>query len=217
MTALPRITTFAWVPEFARGLVRDIRPRWAPEEVGQPYEVDLIRDAKAVEYRRFQPFGQVPSYRDEDIEIFESGAIVLRIADRAGQLIPSDPRERLKAIQWLIAALNTVEPAVMAFAVNEVFEADRPWSAERRPVVIGDVETRLHDLQAYLGDRSWLEGDTFTVGDLIMVSVLGGLRGTGILERFPSIAAYVARGEARPAHRKTMADHLAVFERTAPA
>ncbi len=217
MTALPRITTFAWVPDFARGLVRDIRPRWAFEEVGQPYEVDLIRDAKTAEHRRVQPFGQVPSYRDEDIEIFESGAIVLSIADRAGQLIPSDPRERLKAIQWLIAALNTVEPAVMAFAVNEVFEADRPWSAERRPVVIGDVETRLHDLQAYLGDRSWLEGDTFTVGDLMMVSVLGGLRGTGILERFPSIAAYVARGEARPAHCKAMADHLAVFERTAPA
>src|SRR3954464_10911047 len=113
MTALPSITTFAWVPEFARGFVRDLRPRWAFEEVGQPYEVDLIRDAKTAEHRRFQPFGQVPHYRDEEIEIFESGAIVLRIADRAGQLIPSDPRERMKAIQWLIAALNTVEPAVM--------------------------------------------------------------------------------------------------------
>jgi glutathione S-transferase len=215
MTALPRITTFAWVPEFARGFVRDLRPRWAFEEVGQPYEVDLIRDAKTAEHRRFQPFGQVPHYRDEEIEIFESGAIVLRIADCAGQLIPSEPRERMKAIQWLIAALNTVEPAVMGFALNEIFEADRAWSAERRPLVSGYIETRLRDLQAHLGDRTWLEEDTFTVGDLMMVSVLGGLRGTGILERFPSLAAYVARGEARPAHRKAMADHLAVFEHTA--
>lgn len=211
MAALPRITTFAWVPEFARGFVRDLRPRWAFEEVGQPYEVDLIRDAKTAEHRRFQPFGQVPHYRDEEIEIFESGAIVLRIAERAGQLIPSDPRERLKTIQWLIAALNTVEPAVMEIAINEVFEADRSWSAARRPLVIGYVETRLRDLQAYLGDRPWLEGGSFTIGDLMMVSVLGGLRGTGLLERFPGLAAYVARGEARPAHQKAMADHLAVF------
>ena len=217
MAALPRITTFAWVPEFARGLVRDLRPRWAFEEVGQPYEVDLIKDAKTAEYRQLQPFGQVPHYRDEEIEIFESGAIVLRIAERAGDLLPSEPRARLKAIQWLIAALNTVEPAVMEVAVNEVFEADRSWSAERRPLVIGYIETRLRDLQAHLGDRSWLEGDSFTIGDLMMVSVLGGLRGTGILERFPKLAAYVGRGEARPAYHRAMADHLAVFERTAAA
>jgi glutathione S-transferase len=211
MTALPRITTFAWVPEFARGLVRDMRPRWAFEEVGQPYEVNLIRDSKTEEHRRFQPFGQVPTYQDDEIEIFESGAIVLRIAERAGMLIPSDPRKRMKAIQWLIAALNTVEPAVIQFVVNEFFEAGQPWSAERRPVVLGYVETRLGDLQARLGDRPWLEGDEFTVGDLMMVSVLRVLRGTGVLERFPGLAAYVARGEARPAHRKAMEDHLAVF------
>jgi|SRR5579859_1012870 len=212
MTALPRITTFAWVPEFARGFVRDLRPRWAFEEVGQAYGVNLIRDAKTAEHRRFQPFGQVPTYQDDEIEIFESGAIVLRIAERAGRLIPDDPHGRMKAIQWLIAALNTVEPAVMEFAVNELFEADRSWSAERRPVVLGYIETRLRDLQACLGDRNWLEGDEFTVGDLVMVSVLGGLRGTGVLDRFPGVAAYVARGEQRPAHRKAMADHLAVFE-----
>jgi glutathione S-transferase len=212
MTALPRITTFGWVPEFARGFVRDMRPRWAFEEVGQAYEVDLIRDSKTLEHRRFQPFGQVPTYRDEEIEIFESGAIVLRIAERAGLLIPDEPCQRIKAVQWVIAALNTVEPAVMEFAVNELFEADRSWTAERRPVVIGYIETRLRDLETYLGDRPWLEGDAFTVGDLMMVSVLGGLRGTGVLDRFPGLDAYVARGEARPAHRKAMADHLAVFE-----
>jgi glutathione S-transferase len=217
MATLPRITTFAWVPEFARGFVRDLRPRWAFEEVGQPYEVELIRDAKTAEHRCVQPFGQVPTYRDEEVDIFESGAIVLRIAERAGRLIPNAPGERLRAIQWLVAALNTVEPVVMEFAINEIFEADRSWSAERRPVVIGYIEERLTDLQARLGDRAWLDGDTFTVGDLMMVSVLGGLRGTGLLDRFPGLAAYVARGEARPAHRKAMADHLAVFERAATA
>src|ERR1700712_3479650 len=119
MTALPRITTFGWVPEFARGFVRDLRPRWAFEEVGQPYEVDLITDSKTPEHRRFQPFGQVPTYRDDEEEIFESGAIVLRIAERAGRLLPSAPAVRTKAIQWVFAALNTVEPAVMGFAINE--------------------------------------------------------------------------------------------------
>lgn len=217
MAALPRITTFAWVPEFARGFVRDLRPRWAFEEVGQPYEVALIRDSKTADHRRFQPFGQVPTYRDAEIEIFESGAMVLRIAEHAGQLIPTDPQGRMRAIQWLVAALNSVEPLVMEFAINEIFEADRPWSAERRPVVIGYLEERLGDLQARLGDRTWLEGERFTVGDLMMVSVLGGLRNTSLLDRFPALAAYVARGEARPAHRKAMADHMAVFDSPAAA
>jgi glutathione S-transferase len=217
MATLPCITTFAWVPDFARGFVRDLRPRWAFEEVGQPYQVNLIQDAKTPEHRRFQPFGQVPTYRDDEVEIFESGAIVLRIAERGGRLIPNDPGERIRAIQWLIAALNTVEPAVMEFAINELFEADRSWSAERRPVVIGYIEERLADLQARLGDQKWLEGEAFTVGDLMMVSVLGGLRGTGLLDRFPGLAAYVACGEGRPAHQKAMADHLAVFNTPATA
>ena len=212
MTALPRITTFGWVPEFARGFVRDLRPRWAFEEVGQAYEVDLIRNSRTPEFRRQQPFGQVPTYRDEEVEIFELGAIVLRIAERAGRLLPGDPVGRMKAVQWLIAALNSVEPAVMGYAVNAIFEADRPWSAERRPIVLGYVEDRLQSLEARLAGRLWLEEDGFTVGDLMMVSVLGGLRGTGLLDGFPSVAAYVARGEARPAHVKAMADHLAVFE-----
>ncbi len=217
MTALPCITTLGWVPEFARGFVRDIRPRWAFEEVGCSYEVDLISDPKTAEHRRFQPFGQIPTYRDEEMEIFESGAIVLRIAERAGLLIPGDPQGRMKAIQWLIAALNSVEPMVMEIALNDLFEADRSWSAERRPVVLGYLDSRLEGLQAHLGNRTWLENETFTVGDLMMVSVLGGLRGTGILDRFPKLAAYVARGEDRPAHRKAMADHLAVFDKPAAA
>ena len=207
----PTITAFAWVPAFARGFVRDLRPRWAFEEVGQPYAVDLIRDSKTPEHRRRQPFGQVPTYRDDQVEIFESGAIVLHIAERAGKLIPADPAARMRAIQWLICALNSVEPWVMALAVNDIFEAKREWSKARHAKVVEDLHGRLADLEAALGDNIWLDGDEFTVGDVMMVSVLGGLRGTGQLDVFAKLAAYVTRGEARPAHRKAMADHLAAF------
>ena len=217
MSALPTITGFVWVPEFARGFVRDIRPRWAFEEVGQPYEAKLIRDSKTPQHRHFQPFGQIPTYSDGEIEIFESGAIVLRIAERAGKLIPTDKEGRMRAIQWLIAALNSVEPMVMELAMNDLFEADKSWTKDRRPTIVGYIEQRLGDLQDRLGDKTWLEGDIFTVGDLMMVSVLGGLRGTGVLDSFPKVAAYVARGEDRPAHRKAMADHMATFEGAEPA
>ncbi len=213
----PTITTFAWVPEFARGFVRDIRARWAFEEVGQAYDVDLIADAKTPEHRRLQPFGQVPTYRDDEVEIFESGAIALRIAERRGGLLPTDPASRNRAVQWLVAALNSVEPFVMALAVNDVFEAEREWSRARHAKVVDDLQGRLADLSAALGDKTWLDGDAFTVGDLMMVSVLGGLRGTAQLDPHPKLAAYAARGEARPAHVKAMADHLAVFHETAPA
>ena len=207
----PTITTFAWVPEFARGFVRDVRPRWAFEEVGQPYAVRLIRNAKTPEHRRCQPFGQVPTYQDDEVEIFESGAIVLHIAERAGRLFPADPADRIRTMQWLICALNSVEPFVMALAINDVFEADRDWSKARHAKVVEDLHGRLADLEAALGDKVWLCGE-FTVADLMMVSVLGGLRGTGELDAFPRLAAYIARGEGRPAHRKAMADHLAVFD-----
>ena len=210
--AIPTITTFGWVPEFARGFVRDLRPRWAFEEVGQPYKVDLIADVKTPEHRRVQPFGQVPTYRDDEVAIFESGAIVLRIAERAGKLIPTDPAGRMGALQWLAAALSSVEPYVMALAINDVFEADRAWSKARHGKVMGDLKARLADLEAALGDKVWLDGGAFTVGDLLMISVLGGLRGTAVLADFPRLAAYVARGEGRPAHRKAMADHLATFD-----
>ena len=194
MPDLPTITTFAWVPPFARGFVRDLRARWAFEEVGQPYAVALIRDGKTPEHRRRQPFGQVPTYRDDEVEIFESGAIVLRIAERAGKLLPADPGARMRAIQWTIAALNSV------------------GSAMRHGKVVADLCGRLGDLEAALGGKTWLDGADFTVGDLMMVSVLGGLRETDMLDRFPGLAAYVARGEARPAHAKAMADQLALYE-----
>ncbi len=214
---LPTITTFGWVPEFARGFVRDMRPRWAFEEVGQPYAVDLIADSKSPEHRRWQPFGQVPTYRDDEVAIFESGAIVLHIAERACKLIPVDPAARMRALQWVAAALNSVEPFVMALVVNDIFEADREWSKARHANVAMDVKTRLGDLEAALGDKSWLDGDMFTVGDLMMISVLGGLRGMPALGDFPRLTAYVTRGESRPAHIKAMADHLATFDAPSPA
>src|SRR3954451_22218083 len=182
---IPTITRFVWLPEFARGLVRDMRPRWAFEEVGQPYAVELITDAKSPDHRRFQPFGQVPTYRDDEAAIFESGAIVLRIAERAGKLIPADPARRMRALQWLVAALNSVEPYVMALAINDIFEADREWCGACHVKVVDDLRTRLADLEAVLGDNAWLDGTDFTVGDLMMISVLSGLRRTRELADFP--------------------------------
>jgi len=213
---LPTITTFGWVPEFARGFVRDLRPRWAFEEVGQPYAVKLIADSKSPEHRRSQPFGQVPTYQDDEVVIFESGAIVLRIAERAGKLIPEDLGARMRALQWVVAALNSVEPFVMALAVNDIFEADREWSRVRHVKVVDDLKTRLGDLETALGDKDWLDGTEFTIGDLMMISVLGALRRTAVLADLPRLATYVARGESRPAHGKAMADHMATFDAPAP-
>lgn len=213
MGNVPTITTFRWVPEFARGYVRDIRARWAFEEEGQPYAVELVDGAhvKSAAHRHFQPFGQVPTYRDDDVEIFESGAIAIRIAEQGGTLLPAAPNARMRAIQWVIAALNSVEPAIMQLFVVQTAEADCAWSPMRRDRVIADIRSRLTDLDQALGDRAWLDGEEFTVGDLMMISVLGGLRETNLLDDVPKLAAYVARGEARPAHRKAMADHHAVF------
>jgi glutathione S-transferase len=215
----PTITAFKWVPEFARGFVRDIRARWAFEEAGQAYAVDLVDGVyiKSQAHRHFQPFGQIPTYRDGKVEIFESGAIVLHICETNGALVPADPAARIRAVQWLISALNSVEPWVMQLAVVDIFEADHAWSSSRRPKVLDDLHTRLKDLSDALGDKTTLDGGAFTFGDLMMVSVLGGLRHTGVLDAHPNLAAYVARGEARPAHRKAMADHLAVFGDDAPS
>jgi glutathione S-transferase len=216
---IPTITAFKWVPEFARGFVRDIRARWAFEEAGQTYAVDLVDGVyiKSQAHRYFQPFGQIPTYRDDKTEIFESGAIVLHICETNGVLVPADPAARIRAVQWLIAALNSVEPWVMQLAVVDQFEADRDWSRSRRSKVLEDLHVRLKDLADALGEKTTLDGGAFTFGDLMMVSVLGGLRGTGATDAYPNLAAYVARGETRPAHRKAMADHLAVFNDSAAA
>jgi glutathione S-transferase len=202
------------VPEFARGFVRDLRPRWALEEIVETYEVDTIRDAKTDEYRCRQPFGQVPVYRDENGESFESGAMVLRIAERGGDLLPSDPEARAQAIQWVIAALNSVEPFVMAVVINDIFEREQPWSKMRHGKVVADLDRRLGDLEKGLGDGPWLEGEQFTVGDLMMVAVLHGTP-DDILGKHPKLADYVRRGKDRPAFKKAMAAQLATFEKSA--
>lgn len=210
----PTITGFKSVPEFARGYVRDTRPRWAFEETGQPYKVNLLdfEHVKSAAHRHFQPFGQVPTYSDGEIEIFESGAMSMHIARQAPGLLPADAAGRARAEQWVIAALNSIEPWVAQLAVVDLFEADREWSAMRRPKVVEDIRGRLADLSAALGDKDWLDGDTFTVGDLTMISVLRSLHNSGLLEEYPNLAAYVARGEARPAYKRAMADHLAATD-----
>lgn len=213
----PTITTFGWAPEFARGFVRDMRPRWAFAEVDQSYAVDPIADSKSPEHRRLQPFGQAPTYQDDEVGIFESGAIVLRIAECAGKLIPADPAARMRAPQWVTAALNSVEPFVLALAVNDISEVDREWSKARHVKVVDDPKMRPGDLEAALGDKVWLDGDVFTVGDLMMISVPGGLRGACALGDFKRLAGHVARGESRPAHRKAMEDHMATFDAPAPS
>jgi glutathione S-transferase len=217
MTDRPVITAFDWVPDVARGLVRDLRVRWALEEVGQPYDVRYLPlgEHKADPHRRLQPFGQVPTYEFGDLALFESGAIVLHVAERHGGLLPGDSGARARAIEWLFAALNTVEPPIMDFAFATVFERDEPWSKPRTPAVMARLRGRLTELSDRLGDRGWLDG-AFSAGDLIMVTVLRIPRGSGLVEEYPNLAAYVTRGEARPAFQRALADHMAGFTGKAP-
>lgn len=214
---LPVLTALRWVPPGARGLVRDLRARWAFEEVGQPYRTELLdfAEIKQPAHRARQPFGQVPTLHDGPIRLFESGAIVLHIAERHPGLLPADPVARARATEWLFAALSSVEPRIFDYQAAHLFERDQPWSAERRPYVTEKLSDRLGELVAALGDGHWLGGDTFTAGDLMMVSVLRQLGRTGLLDRHPSIAAYVARGEARPAFARALAAQLADFEQQA--
>ena len=215
----PTITAFDWVPPFAQGQVRDLRVRWALEEAGQPYDVRYLSQGEQKEpsHRSRQPFGQVPTLEDGDLTLFESGAIVQYVAEKYGKLLPDDPAARARAIEWLFAALNSVEPAIMDLSFVTVFEADKPWSAMRRPAVEERIHGRLKDLSARLGDRMWLDGDTFTAGDLLMVSVLRILIDQGLVETYDNLAAYMHRGIARPAFQKALADQLAGFTGEPPA
>lgn len=222
----PVITTFGWVPPFARGVTRDLRARWACEEEGIPYEISEIdwERSKSRDYRRSQPFGQIPTYNDGEVEIFETGAIALRIAELGNRLLPEEPAARMRALQWVMASLNSVEPWIMRAATEQApgqADADSAALIEQRgdgmssmsdAAAAADLDKRLLDLDAAIGDRQWLDGDTFTVGDLMMISVLGHLRNTKALSSMPKLAAYVARGEARPAHVKAMAAQLALYE-----
>jgi glutathione S-transferase len=210
------ITAFERSPDKGRGLARDMRVRWALEEVGQPYEVRLApwEAFKAPPHLARSPFGQIPTYEDGDLTLFESGAIVFHIAERFPGLLPRDANARARAIQWMFAALSTVEPGIVDRDVVEYFEDGRSWQGERFAMVDARIRGRLNQLAARLGDAEWLDG-AFSAADILMVHVLRRLEGSGILEEYPNLAAYVARAGARPAYKRAFAAQLAVFEASA--
>ena len=208
------ITAYDRSPDGGKGLARDTRVRWALEGAGLPYEVRLVsfRAMKEAAHLALHPFGQIPTYEDGDLVLFETGAIVMHIADRHPGLFPEDADARARAITWMFASVNTVEPPILELVTAKFAEGDKPWKAERMPLVEDRVRGRLAQLAARLGDADWLEG-AFSAGDLMMVSVLLRLRPSGLLDEFPSLAAYVARGEARPAYRRAFAAQLAINAR----
>ena len=205
------ITAFERSPDGGKGLARDTRVRWALEEAGLPYEVRLVsfRAMKEAAHLALHPFGQIPTYEEGDLALFETGSIVLHIAERHPGLFPTDASARARAITWMFAALNTVELPILELVTVKLAEGDRPWKAERLPLVEDRVRARLNQLAARLGDADWLDGG-FSAGDLLMVSVLLRLRSSGLLNEFASLAAYVARGEARPAYQRAFAAQLAI-------
>ncbi|RXH32078.1 glutathione S-transferase [Bradyrhizobium nanningense] len=208
----PTITAFESSPDRGRGHARDMRVRWALEEVGQPYDVRLLSFAamKAPAHRALHPFGQIPTYEDGDLALFESGAIVLHIAERHDGLLPKDANARAHAIAWMFAALSTMEPPIVELTMAMLFERDKSWYAERLPMLQERVRTRLGELSRHISDADWLDG-AFSAGDLLMVTVLRRLNNSGLLDGYPLVAAYVARGEARPAFRRAFDAQLAVF------
>ena len=205
------ITAFERSPDGGKGLARDTRVRWALEEAEQPYEVRLVSFAgmKEPEHLALHPFGQIPTYEEGDLAIFETGAIVFHIAQTCPGLLPEERDARARAITWMFAALNTVEPPILDLAIAVINEGDRPWRDARLPLVKDRIRARLDKLSARLGDAAWLDG-AFSAADLLMVSVLLRLRMSGILDEYPTLAAYVARGEARPAYQRAFAAQLAV-------
>ncbi|WP_296229132.1 glutathione S-transferase family protein [Ralstonia sp. UBA689] len=208
----PIITAFERSPDGGKGLARDTRVRWALEEAGQPYDVRLVsfHAMKEPAHLRLHPFGQIPTYEEGDLVLFETGSIVFHIAERHAGLLPDDGNARARAITWMFAALNTVEPPILELVTAKFLESDKPWTQERLPLVMDRIRHRLRQLSARLGDADWLDG-AFSAGDLLMVSVLLRLRASGILDAFPNLAAYVARGEARPAYKRAFDAQLAVF------
>jgi glutathione S-transferase len=208
----PTITAFARSPDRGRGLARDMRVRWALEEVGQPYEVRLVSfsEMKEPAHRALHPFGQIPTYEEGDLALFESGAIVFHVAERHAGLLPDDANARARAITWMFAALNTVEPPLVERSNAMLLERDKPWYEQRLRGVEDRARRLLGELSSRLGDAEWLDG-AFNAGDLLMVAVLFRSKGSGILDEYPNLCAYVARGEARPAFRRAFDAQLAVF------
>lgn len=207
----PTITAFERSPDGGQGLARDTRVRWALEEVGQPYEVRLVsfKAMKEPAHLALHPFGQIPTYEEGDLALFESGAIVFHIAQCHAGLLPDDANARTRAITWMFAALNTVEPPILELMTAKIFEADKSWTAQRMPLVEDRIRYRLDQLSRHLGDADWLDG-AFSAGDLMMVSVLLRLKTSGMLDEYPNLSAYLARGEARPAYQRAFAAQLKV-------
>ena len=210
------ITAFRWVPDFAQGVVRDLRVRWALEEAGLDYRVRLLDQQRPPEYLSEQPFDQVPIYRDGDVHIFETGAIVQYVGEKSEALLPRDTNGRFRAIQWTYAALNSVEPAILNLLLIDIFYAGEEWAKLRRQGAADFAGLKLKRVAEWLGDRTWLEGDRFTIGDLIMITTLRFLRHTDMVAEFPNLAAYLKRGEARPAFQRALADQLAVYAANQP-
>jgi glutathione S-transferase len=208
----PIITAFKSSPDRGKGQARDMRVRWAFEEVGQPYDVRLVsfKEMKEPAHRALHPFGQIPTYEDGDLALFESGAIVFQIAQRHAGLLPDDVNARARAITWMFAALSTVEPPIVDRGVAMLLERDQTWHEQRLPMVDERIRVRLGELSARLGEVDWLDG-AFSAGDLMMVTVLRRLNTSSLLDEFPNLAAYVARGEARPAFKRAFDAQLAVF------
>ena len=205
------ITAFERSPDGGQGLARDTRVRWALEEVGQPYAVRLVSFRARTEppHLHIHPFGLIPTYEEGDLVLFETGAIILHIAERNAGLFPDDANARARAITWMFAAVNTVEPPILELVTARFAEGDKPWAEERLPLVKDRIRNRLAQLSARMGDADWLDG-AFSAGDLMMVSVLLRLRASGLLDEFPTLAAYVARGEARPAYERAFAAQWAI-------
>jgi glutathione S-transferase len=209
------ISAFRWVPEFAQGVVRDLRARWALEEAGLSYRVRLLDQERPPEYLLEQPFDQVPCFSDGQVRIFETGAIVQYIGERSETLLPRDPQGKFRAIQWTYAALNSVEPALMNLLLIDLFFTNEEWAKLRRPGAEDFARLKLKRVSDWLGDKEWLEG-RFTIGDLLMITVLRFLRHTKLVAELPNLAAYVARGEARPALQQALADQLATYAANQP-
>ena len=210
------ITAFAWVPEFAQGVVRDLRVRWALEEAGLDYRVRLFGQQRPAEYLTEQPFDQVPCFNDGKVRIFETGAIAQYVGEQSETLLPRDPQGKFRAIQWTCAALNSVEPAILNLLLIDLFYAGEEWAKLRRPGAEELARLKLKRVSDWLGDRQWLEGDRFTIGDLLMITVLRFLRHTDLVAGFANLEAYVKRGEARPAFRRALSDQLAVYAANQP-
>ena len=210
------ITAFRWVPEFAQGVVRDLRARWALEEAGLDYRVRLLGQDRPSDYLKEQPFDQVPCFNDGKVRIFETGAIVQYIGEQSEVLLPRDQQGKYRAIQWTYAALNSVEPAILNLLLIDVFYKDEEWAKLRRQGAADFAKLKLKRLSDWLGDKTWLEGDRFSIGDLVMTTTLRFLRHTDMVAQFPNLAAFVKRAEARPAFQQALSDQLATFREHQP-